>query len=84
MVELWYRLKQRGYTRRLESLPRAMYKLGMFAQEEKKTTYTPRRNGKVELSHREDQKRFYSAHLTLSSLWLALRNNSLLQQLTDE
>ena len=24
--------------------------------------YTPRRNGKVERSHREDQKRFYSCH----------------------
>ena len=24
--------------------------------------YTPRHNGKVERSHREDQKRFYSSH----------------------
>ncbi|MFQ6964465.1 MAG: integrase core domain-containing protein [Oscillospiraceae bacterium] len=24
--------------------------------------YTPRHNGKVERSHREDQKRFYSCH----------------------
>ena len=27
-----------------------------------KRPYTPRHNGKVERSHREDQKRFYSSH----------------------
>ena len=30
LIELWYRLKQRGYTRRPESLFRVMRKLGMF------------------------------------------------------
>ena len=30
MVELWYRLRQRGYTRRPESLFRVMKKLGLF------------------------------------------------------
>jgi transposase len=28
--------------------------------------YTPRHNGKVERSHREDQKRFYSSHIFYS------------------
>ena len=41
LVELWHRLKQRGYTRRPESLFRVMRKLGMFPQEKKKKTYTP-------------------------------------------
>jgi len=135
MLELWYRLRQRGYTRRPESLFRVMRKLGMFSQSKSKNTYTPkpyeqmtypgqrvqvdvkvvprrciaypelrlfqytaideftrlrflaaypeqstysaaepgirhklirpytpRHNGKVERSHREDQKRFYSCH----------------------
>ena len=30
MIEFWWRLKQRGYTRRPESLFRVMRKLGMF------------------------------------------------------
>ena len=30
MTELWYRLKQRGYTRRPETLFRVMRRLGMF------------------------------------------------------
>ena len=42
LVELWYRLKQRGYTRRPESLFRVMRKLGMFPQEKKKKAYTPK------------------------------------------
>lgn len=42
LVELWHRLKQRGYTRRPESLFRVMRKLGMFPQEKKKKTYTPK------------------------------------------
>ena len=119
MVELWHRLRLRGYTRRPESLFRVMRKLGMFPAAEKKPAYkpkpyeqmtypgqrvqvdvkvvprrciadpelrlyqytafeataaqlgirhklirpyTPRHNGKVERSHREDQKRFYSCH----------------------
>ena len=139
MVELWHRLRQRGYTRRPESLFRVMRKLGLFqytaidkftrlrflaAYPEQSTyssadflkklvkwyarrgirvecvqtdngfeftnrfsnskrdlptlfeatarelgirhklirPYTPRHNGKVERSHREDQKRFYSSH----------------------
>ncbi len=36
LVELWHRLKQRGYTRRPESLFPVMRKLGMFPQEKKK------------------------------------------------
>ena len=42
LVELWHRLKQRGYTRRPESLFRVMRKLGMFPQRKKKKTYTPK------------------------------------------
>ena len=42
LVELWHRLKQRGYTRRPESLFRVMRKLGMFPQEKKKKAYTPK------------------------------------------
>ena len=40
--------------------------------------YTPRHNGKVERSHREDQKRFYSCHAVYSlddfSKQLTVRN----------
>ena len=39
MVELWYRLRQRGYTRRPESLFRVMKKLGLFPPKEKKPAY---------------------------------------------
>ena len=42
LVELWHRLKQRGYTRRPESLFRVMRKPGMFPQKEKKKVYTPK------------------------------------------
>ena len=42
LVELWHRLKQRGYTRRPESLFRVMRKLGMFPQEKEKKAYTPK------------------------------------------
>ena len=42
LIELWRRLKHRGYTRRPESLFRVMRKLGMFPQEKKKKTYTPK------------------------------------------
>ena len=42
LVELWHRLKLRGYTRRPESLFRVMRKLGMFPQEKKKKAYTPK------------------------------------------
>lgn len=42
MVELWHRLKQRGYTRRPESLFRVMRKLGMFPSAKPKTTYKPK------------------------------------------
>ena len=41
MVELWHRLRQRGYTRRPESLFRVMRKLGLFPQKEKKPAYKP-------------------------------------------
>ena len=42
MVELWHRLKQRGYTRRPESLFRVMRKLGMFPSEKPQKTYCPK------------------------------------------
>ena len=42
MVELWHRLRQRGYTRRPESLFRVMQKLGLFLAAEKKKMYKPK------------------------------------------
>ena len=42
MIELWHRLRQRGYTRCPESLYRVMRKLGMFPQPKKKTPYKPK------------------------------------------
>ena len=42
MVELWHRLRQRGCTRRPESLFRVMRKLGLFPQAEKKPVYKPK------------------------------------------
>ena len=42
MVELWHRLRQRGYTRRPESLFRVMRKLGLFPSKEKKPAYRPK------------------------------------------
>ena len=42
MIELWHRLRQRGYTRRPESLFRVMRKLGMFSQKKEKTAYIPK------------------------------------------
>ena len=36
MVELWHRLRKRGYTRRPESLFRLLRKLGLFPAPEKK------------------------------------------------
>ena len=42
MVELWHRLRLRGYTRRLESLFRVMRRLGLFPQSKKKSTYKPK------------------------------------------
>ena len=42
MVELWHRLRQRGYTRRPESLFRIMRKMGMFPPEKPKKTYKPK------------------------------------------
>ena len=42
MVELWHRLRQRGYTRRPESLFRVMRKLGMFSGKKQKKAYTPK------------------------------------------
>ena len=41
MVKLWHRLRQRGYTRRLESLFRVMRKLSLFPKAEKKPAYKP-------------------------------------------
>ena len=42
MMELWHRLRQRGYTRRPESLFRVMRKLGLFSPKEKKQAYRPK------------------------------------------
>ena len=42
LVELWRRLKKRGYTRRPESLFRVMRKPGMFPSEKKKKAYVPK------------------------------------------
>ena len=42
VVELWHQLRQRGYTRRPESLFRVMRKLGLFPQKEKKPAYKPK------------------------------------------
>ena len=39
MVELWHRLRQRGYTRRPESLFRVMRKLGLFPQPKPTSSY---------------------------------------------
>ena len=42
LIELWYRLRRRGYTRRPESLFRVMRKIGLFSAEEQKETYIPK------------------------------------------
>ena len=42
MVELWHRLRKRGYTRRPESLFRLLRKLGLFPTAEKKKAYSPK------------------------------------------
>lgn len=42
MVELWFRMRQRGYTRCLGSLFRVMRKLGMFTTKKEKKEYTPK------------------------------------------
>ena len=42
MVELWHRLRQRGYTRRPESLFRVMRKMGLFPPKEKKSACKPK------------------------------------------
>ena len=42
MVELWHRLRQRGYTRRPESLFRVMRKQGLFPPAGKKEIYRPK------------------------------------------
>jgi len=42
MVELWHRLKRRGYARRPESLFRVMRKLGLFPEKKKKNSYKPK------------------------------------------
>ena len=42
MIELWHRLRQRGYTRCPESLFRIMRKMGMFPIEKPKKAYKPK------------------------------------------
>ena len=42
MVELWHRLRKRGYTRRPESLFRVMRKMGMFPVPKAKKKYKPK------------------------------------------
>ena len=42
MIELWHRLRKRGYERRPESLFRVMRRLGMFPKERPKRRYIPK------------------------------------------
>ncbi len=42
MIELWHRLRRRGYTRCPESLFRVMRRLGMFPDPKPKKTYKPK------------------------------------------
>lgn len=42
MIELWHRLRKRGYTRRPESLFRLMRRLGMFPPPKQKKKYVPK------------------------------------------
>ena len=42
MIELWHRLRKRGYTRCLESLFRVMRKMGLFPAEKPKNPYKPK------------------------------------------
>ena len=42
MIELWHRLKQRGYTRRPESLFRVMRRMGLFQPPKHQKTYQPK------------------------------------------
>ena len=42
MIELWHRLRQRGYTRCPESLFRVMRRMGMFPAEKPKKVYKPK------------------------------------------
>ena len=42
MIELWYRLRQHGYTRRPESLFRVMRRLGMYPPPREKQGYVPK------------------------------------------
>lgn len=42
MIELWHRLRKRGYKRRPESLFRTMRRLAMFPPKKKKKAYTPK------------------------------------------
>ena len=42
MIELWSRLRQRGYNRRPESLFRVMRRMGMFPEKKEKKRYTPK------------------------------------------
>ena len=67
LIELWYRLKQRSCTRFSNSKRDSMTLFEKTAADlgirhRLIRPYTPRHNGKVERSHREDQKRFYSCH----------------------
>ena len=43
LIELWHRLRRRGYTRRPESLFRVMRKMGLFSAEEQKKPIFPSR-----------------------------------------
>ena len=42
MLELWHRLRKRGYTRRPESLFRVMRRLGMFSERKQEKAYIPK------------------------------------------
>ncbi len=46
MIELWHRLRQRGYTRCPESLFRVMRKMGLFPAEKPKKRTNPSHTSK--------------------------------------
>ena len=60
MVELWHRLRQRGYTRCPESLFRVMRKMGLFPAEKPKNTYKPKPY--EQMTHPGERVRFLAAY----------------------
>ena len=60
MVELWHRLRQRGYTRCPESLFRVMRKMGLFPGEKPKNTYKSKPY--EQMTHPGESARFLAAY----------------------